>query len=190
MDIRRLLVVRDTVNSEGGLPALEPVTRVAACAVIRNPLAATAQDDLSAIVPLGEDLGKLLAREALAQLSRPPVAYGKAAIVGLDGDLEHAAAIIHPRMGRPMREAIGGGRAIIPSNVKVAAAGTPIDVPLSDCDDVWLFDHIDTVTVSVPDAPKPPEIVVIVALSDGGRPRPRIDRNGARPPGRTGGREP
>jgi hypothetical protein len=187
MDIRRLTVVRDTVNSEGGLPALEPVTRVAACAVIPNPLAATAHEDLSAIVPFGEELGKLLVREALAQLIKPPVAYGKAAVVGLDGDLEHAAAIIHPRMGRPIREAIGGGKAIIPSNVKVAAAGASIDVPLSDRDDVWLFDHIDTITVSVPDAPKPSEIVVIVALSDGGRPRPRVDRDGARPPRARGG---
>jgi hypothetical protein len=182
MDIRRLLVLRDTVHAEGGLPALRPVTRVAACAVIRNPLAGLARDDLGDIVPLGEELGALLAREALAALRQPPVAYGKAAIVGLDGDLEHAAAIIHPRMGRPMREAIGGGKAIIPSNVKVAAAGTAIDVPLADRDDVWLFDHIDTITVTVPDAPRPAEIVVVVALSDGGRPRPRIDKNGARPP--------
>ena len=126
MEIRRLVIVRDTVNSEGGLPAVEPVTRVAACAVIRNPLAAAAREDLSEIVPLGEELGSLLVREALGQLAKPPVAYGKAAIVGLDGDLEHAAAIIHPRMGRPMREAIGGGKAVIPSNVKVAAAGTSI----------------------------------------------------------------
>jgi hypothetical protein len=85
-------------------------------------------------------------------------------------------------MGKPMREAIGGGKAIIPSNVKVAAAGTVIDVPLSDRDDVWVFDHIDTITVGVPGAPRPGEIVVIVALSDGGRPRPRIDKDGARPP--------
>jgi len=181
MDIRRLLVLRDTVNHEGGLPALKPVTRAAACAVIRNPLAGSARDDLSEIVPFGEELGDLLVREALAVLPRPPVAYGKAAIVGLDGDLEHAAAIIHPRMGRPMREAIGGGKAIIPSNVKVAAAGASIDVPLADRDDIWLFDHIDTITVNVPDAPKPLEIVVVVALSDGGRPRPRVDKNGARP---------
>ena len=86
-------------------------------------------------------------------------------------------------MGKPMREAIGGGKAIIPSNVKVAAAGTAIDVPLADRDDVWLFDHIDTITVAVPDAPRPAEIVVVVALSDGGRPRPRIDKDGARPSG-------
>jgi amino acid synthesis protein len=120
-------------------------------------------------------------RKALAVLPNPPVSYGKAAIVGLAGDVEHAAAIIHPRMGKPMRAAIGGGKAIIPSNVKVAPAGTAIDVPLSDRDDVWVFDHIDTITVMVPDAPRPNEVVVIVALADGGRPRPRIDKDGARP---------
>jgi hypothetical protein len=123
-----------------------------------------------------------LVRKALAVLPNAPVSYGKAAIVGLDGDIEHAAAILHPRMGKPMREAIGGGKAIIPSNVKVAAAGTAIDVPLSDRDDVWVFDHIDTITVVVPDAPRPGEIVVVVALGDGGRPRPRIDKEGARQP--------
>jgi hypothetical protein len=182
MDIRRIVVIRDTIYSEGGLPALRPVTRVAACAVIRNPLAGGAYDDLSALVPLGEELGELLVMQALPGLMHPPVGYGKAAIVGVDGDLEHAAAILHPRMGRPMREAIGGGKAIIPSNVKVAVAGTAIDVPLADRDDVWQFDHIDTITLAIPDAPRPGEIVVIVALSDGGRPRPRIDKNGARPP--------
>jgi Amino acid synthesis len=186
MQIRRLLVVRDTIHTEGGLPALRAVTRVAACAVIRNPLAGGAHDDLSELIPFGEELGELLVREALAGLQHPPVCYGKAAIVGLDGDIEHAAAILHPRMGRPMREAVGGGKAIIPSNVKVAAAGTSIDIPLGDRNDVWLFDNIDTITISVPDAPRPAEVVVIAALSDGGRPRPRIDKNGARPLGATG----
>ena len=181
MEIRRLLVIRDTIHAEGGLPALRPVTRVAACAVVLNPLSGGMHDDLSALIPFGEELGVLLVREAMAGLSRAPVAYGKAAIVGLEGDIEHAAAIIHPRMGRPIREAIGGGKAIIPSNVKVAAAGTAIDVPLSDRDDIWLFDNIDTITIAVPDAPRPAEMVVVVALSDGGRPRPRIDKDGARP---------
>jgi hypothetical protein len=182
MQIRRLVVVRDTIHHEAGLPALKPVTRVAACAVIANPLAGRAEDDLSELVPYGEELGRLLVREALAALPNPPLTYGKAAIVGLDGDIEHAAAIIHPRMGRPMREAIGGGKALIPSNVKVASAGSAIDVPLGDRDDPWLFDHIDTITVAVPDAPRPAEIVVIAALGDGGRPRPRIDKDGARVP--------
>ena len=144
MDIRRLITLRDTVNHEGGLPALTPVTRVAACAVIRNPLAGVARDDLADLVPLGAELGALLVREAQALLAKPALVYGKAAIVGLDGDLEHAAAILHPRMGAPMRAAIGGGKAIIPSNVKVAAAGAAIDVPLGNKDDVWTFDHCPT----------------------------------------------
>ncbi len=181
MQIRRLLVLRDTVHSEGGLPALSPVTRVAACAVIRNPLAGAAQDDLSELVHFGEEMGRLLVQEALEGLKLPPVSYGKAAIVGLDGDIEHAAAIIHPRMGRPMREMIGGGAAIIPSNVKVAAAGASIDVPLADRDDIWNFDHIDTITVTVPDAPRPGEIVIVAALADGGRPRPRVGKDGVLP---------
>jgi Amino acid synthesis len=180
MDIRRLVTLRDTVHHEGGLPALTPVTRAAACAVIRNPLAGVPRDDLSDLVALGPELGALLVREAQALLPKPALLYGKAAIVGVDGDLEHAAAILHPRMGRPMREAIGGGKAIIPSNVKVAAAGASIDVPLGNKDDVWVFDHIDTLTLTVPDAPRPAEIVVIVALADGGRPRPRVDKDGAR----------
>jgi hypothetical protein len=182
MDIRRLTVIKETVHAEGGLPAIEPVTRVAACAVICNPLAGQPIDDLGALIPLGAELGERLVQECLSQLSSPAIAYGKAAIIGVDGDLEHGAAILHPRMGKPMREAIGGGAAIIPSNVKVGAAGTSIDVPLGHKDDVWSFDHIDTMTLMLAGAPRSKEIVVIVALSDGGRPRPRVDRTGAVPP--------
>ena len=179
--ISRIVVVRDTVYSEGGLPAPRPVTRVAAIAVIANPMAGRAEDDLGELVAFGEELGARLVAEAMRALPNAPVSYGKAAIVGTGGDIEHAAAILHPRMGRPMREAVGGGKAIITSNVKVAAAGASIDVPLTDKDDVWNFDRIDTLTVMVPDAPRPGEIVVIVALGDGGRPRPRVDKGGAKP---------
>ena len=181
MQIRQIVVVCDTTNSEGGLPSLRPVTRVAACAVIHNPLAKTARDDVSELIPYGVELGDLLVRKALSMLPNPPVAYGKAAIVGVDGDMEHGVAIVHPRMGKPVRDAIGGGKALIPSNVKVAAAGTLIDVPLGDRDDPWLFDNIDTMTVMVPGAPRSDEIVVILVLSDSGRPRPRVDKDGYRP---------
>jgi Amino acid synthesis len=181
MNIRRMLVISDTIHSEGGLPAVRPVTRATACAVIGNPLAGKTADDLSDLVAMGADLGEMLVQKALGVLPNPALVYGKAAIVGLAGEIEHAAALLHPRMGKPMRAAIGGGKAIIPSNVKVAPAGTAIDVPLGNKDDVWLFDHIDTLTIAVPSAPRPAEIVVIVALSDGGRPRPRIDKDGARP---------
>jgi hypothetical protein len=176
MDIRRLTLIKDVVYAEGGLPATAPVTRVAACAVIGNPLAGQALEDVSELVPFGAELGDRLVREALALLPGPAIAYGKAAIVGSAGDLEHAAALLHPRMGKPMREAIGGGLAIIPSNVKIGAVGAAIDVPLGHKDDVWAFDQIDTLSIMVPNAPRPDEIVVIVALADGGRPRPRVKK--------------
>ena len=184
MDIRRLVLVKDTIHAEGGLPAVQPVTRVAACAVIGNPLAGQATDELEVLLAFGAELGERLVKEALAALPGPPVAYGKAAIVGTDGEMEHAAAILHPRMGKPMRDAIGGGQAIIPSNIKVAAAGATIDLPLGHKDDVWSFDEIDTMTLMVSGAPRPNEILVIVALSDGGRPRPRVAKSGVVPPQR------
>jgi len=105
----------------------------------------------------------------------------RAAIVGVDGDIEHAAALLHPRMGKPMRDAIGGGQAIIPSNAKIGAAGVSIDVPLGHKDDVWSFNEIDTLTVTVGGAPRPKELVLIVVLSDGGRPRPRVAKSGSVP---------
>jgi hypothetical protein len=182
MDIRRIWLCRDIVLAEGGLPALTPVTRAAACAVIANPFAGRPSDDLAELVPFGASLGELLVKEALALLSRPVIAYGKAAIVGTLGDIEHAAAILHPRMGKPMRDAIGGGQAIIPSNVKIGGVGAVIDIPLGHKDDVWSFDQIDTLSVMVPNAPRPDEIAVIVALADGGRPRPRVAKSGPVPP--------
>jgi hypothetical protein len=182
MDVRRVWTCKDVVFAEGGLPALKPVTRVAACAVVANPFADKPRDDLSDLVVLGAELGELLINEAKAQLQGPAISYGKAAIVGTSGDIEHAAAILHPRMGKPMREAIGGGQAIIPSNVKIGTVGSAIDIPLGHKDDVWSFDQIDTLSVMVPNAPRPDEIVVIVALADGGRPRPRVAKSGAVPP--------
>jgi hypothetical protein len=145
-------------------------------------LAGRSQDDLSELIPFGTDLGVLLVKEAQALLEGPAISYGKAAIVGASGDIEHAAAILHPRMGKPMRDAIGGGQAIIPSNVKIGGVNAVIDIPLGHKDDVWSFDQIDTLSVMVPNAPRPDEIVVIAALADGGRPRPRVAKSGYVPP--------
>lgn len=178
MQIRRLMIVRDIRYEEAGLPALSPVTRVAACAVVHNPYAGKAADDLTILVEMGGALGALLVEKAVTQLEGSAVAYGKAAIVGVNGDIEHAAAILHPRMGKPMRGTIGGGQAIIPSTQKIGAAGASIDVPFGQKDDVWSFDHIDTMSIAVDGAPRPDEIVVVVALSDGGRPRPRVNKDG------------
>lgn len=184
MEIRRLQTVKDRISFEGGAPAIIPVTRVAVCAVIANPLAGIVTDDLGVLVPFGAELGEYLIKEAAGALGAAVISYGKGAIVGTSGDIEHAAAIIHPRMGKPMREAIGGGQAIIPSNVKIAAAGAAIDIPLGHKDDVWSFNEIDTITISISGAPRPDEIVVVVAVADGGRPRPRVSKAGAVPPAR------
>ena len=104
------------------------------------------------------------------------MAYSKAAIVGVLGELEHGHALVHPKLGKPMRAAIGGGTAVICSNVKVAGPGTAIDMPFSNKDNVWSFDDFGTVTVSVPGAPLPNEVVVAIAISDRVRPFPRIGK--------------
>lgn len=176
MDYRKLIVVSELVYADGETAALKPVTRVAACAIINNPLAGTfaADASLDPLIELGAVLGDLLTRKALSLLPGAPQAYGKAALIGTAGVLEHGAALIHPAMGKPMREAIGGGKALIPSNVKIGGPGTIVDVPLNHRHDAWLFDFLDTMTVYCADGPRPDEIVAIIALSDGGRPRPRV----------------
>ena len=112
--------------------------------------------------------------DAVAMLGGPAVSYGKAAIVGTAGDLEHGGAMIHPKLGKPMRRAVGGGEALIPSNAKVAPPGTPIDLPLGHTDVAWSFDHFDTIPVMIADAPRADEIVLCMAVADGGRPHPRV----------------
>src|SRR5262249_7166406 len=136
-------------------------------------------EDLSPLFDVGMQLGEELMAKAVALLDGKPVSYGKAAIVGVNGDLEHAPAVLHPKLGKPMRQAVGGGQAIIPSNTKVAAAGATLDVPLANKDNIWSFDELDTMTVSVADAPRPDEILVVMAVADGGRPRPRVGKGRA-----------
>lgn len=174
--LRKVLIVKETIHADGGRDVDEAVTRIAGIAVIGNPCAGRFVTDLASLIDTGAQLAERLLPKMVAQLARPALAYGKAAIVGVHGELEHAAALLHPKMGKPIRAAIGGGEAIIPSTSKVAAAGATIDVPLGHKDNVWSFDEIDTLTVSVADAPRPDEIVVVIALSDGGRPHARVGK--------------
>ncbi|MBX9827121.1 MAG: amino acid synthesis family protein [Xanthobacteraceae bacterium] len=173
LSIRRTVLLRDTPASELGKVAAHPVVRVAALAVIANPYAGRFVEDLSELFEAGRALGEQLMPDLVRLLPNPAVSYGKGAIVGTAGEFEHGGACIHPMLGKPMRAAIGGGKAVISSNVKVAPAGASLDVPLGHKDDPWSFDHFDTITVSVPDAPRPDEIVVVMALADGGRLLPR-----------------
>jgi hypothetical protein len=161
VEIRKIITTRETILSELGVAALRPIVRVVGMAVILNPFAGRFVDDLRPLFEEGALLGE--------RLDGPAVSYGKGALVGVDGEMEHGGACVHPMLGKPMRAAIGGGKAVISSNVKVAAAGASLDVPLGHKDDSWSFPHFDTITVSVADAPRPNEILVIMAIADGGR---------------------
>jgi hypothetical protein len=175
--IRKILFVEERVLAEAGQAAVTPITRVAGIAVVKNPFAGKGYvEDLSALFDVGAQLGEQLMPDVVSRLKNPAVSYGKAAIVGLAGEFEHGGAVIHPKLGKPMRAAVGGGEAIISSNVKVAPAGTAIDVPLAHKDNIWSFDHFDTMTVMVADGPRPDEIVVIMIAADGGRPAPRVGK--------------
>jgi hypothetical protein len=172
--LRKLVLVKETVFAEVGQPAARPITRAAVLMVIANPYAGRFEPDLSQLIDLGPQLAERHLRAAVALMPHTPVAYGKAAIVGVAGELEHAAAVLHPKLGKPMRAAVGGGEAIIPSTTKVASAGARIDVPLGNKDNVWSFNELDTLTVGVEDAPRPDEILVVLAVADGGRPHARV----------------
>jgi hypothetical protein len=173
LHIRRSLMLRDTVASDMGKPLERPIVRAIGMAVIANPFAARYVEDLTELFEAGRTIGERFMPELVHLLGNSAISYGKGAIVGVNGEFEHGGACIHPMLGKPMRGAVGGGKAVIPSNVKVAACGASLDVPLTHKDDSWSFDHFDTVTVSMPDAPKPDEIVVVLAIADGGRPHPR-----------------
>jgi Amino acid synthesis len=171
--IRKIVTTREIITEEMGQTLHQPISRVAGAAIVLNPLAGRYADDLSELFQIGRDIGSRLADELRNALPNPVVSYGKAALVGVNGEMEHGGACIHPMLGRPMRAAIGGGKALIPSNVKVAAAGASIDLPLGHKDEAWSFDHFDTMSLSIADAPRPDEIVIILAYADGGRPLPR-----------------
>jgi hypothetical protein len=174
--VRKIVLFEEEVLTEGGAAVSPPLRRVVAGAVFRNPLAGSpVGTDLAPLVELSVELGELLTRRALERLGDPGDlrAYGKAALVGTDGDLEHGAALLHPRIGMVMRATIRRGRVVIPGNAKVAAAGTPIDMVLGPIDDGWDLDAIDTMPVTVPDAPRPDEIVLLVGYATGPRPHAR-----------------
>ena len=174
MDVRKTMMIKETIEADGVGKACDPIVRVAAVAVIQNPFAGRFVEDLSSLFDIGGQLGEKLMADAVNMLGGQPVSYVKAAIVGVAGDMEHGGALPHPKLGKPMRAAVGGGEALIPSNAKVAAAGVPIDLPLGHKDEAWSFDHFDTMTLMVADAPRPDEIVVCMAVSDGPRPHPRV----------------
>jgi hypothetical protein len=175
--IRKIVVVVEEVHTEMGQPVSPPTRRAAALAVIANPFAGRYVEDLAPLIAIGEALGGLLAERAVAALGIAGSAvqsYGKAAAVGEDGELEHAAAILHPKLGAPLRRVLGTGAALIPSSKKRGGPGVAFDIPLGHKDAAFVRSHFDGMEVRIVDAPRADEIVVAVAVTDSGRPLPRV----------------
>jgi len=175
--IRKIATFMEETRSEMGQPVDPPTRRAAAVAVIENPCAAKYVADLSELMTIGEELGELLTARAVAALGIDPASvesYGKAAAVGEDGEIEHAAAVLHPKLGTPVRKFIGKGAALIPSSKKRGGLGVALDIPLGHKDAAFVRSHFDGMEVRISDAPRRNEIMVAIAVTDSGRPLPRV----------------
>lgn len=175
--IRKLITQVEETRLENGQPVTPPTRRALAIAVIENPFAGRYEPNLDALIQIGEDLGGLLGERCVKALGIEPgqaQSYGKAAIVGEAGELEHAAAILHPKLGAPLRRAVEKGAALVPSSKKMGGMGTAIDVPLGHKDAAFVRSHFDAMEARVSDAPRANEIVVAVVVTDSGRPLPRV----------------
>lgn len=175
--IRKLIVQIDETRSEMGKAITPPTRKALAMAVIENPYAGRYAESLDELIAIGEELGGLLGQRCVEALGIAPEqaqSYGKAAIVGEAGELEHAAAILHPKLGAPLRQAVSKGAALVPSSKKQGGLGTAVDVPLGHKDAAFVRSHFDAMEARVADAPRASEIVVAVVVTDSGRPLPRV----------------
>ena len=175
--IRKIAVNIEETHQEMG-KSISPATRKAvAVAVIENPFAGTYVEDLSDLMEIGAELGALLGRKCIEALGISPSeaeSYGKSAMVGENGELEHAAAILHPKLGAPLRKELEKGAALVPSSKKMGGPGQVLDVPLGHKDAAYVRSHFDGIEVRINDAPRANEIMVAVAVTDSGRPLPRV----------------
>lgn len=177
MKIRKIVTTVEDTHIEIGEAIDPPTRRAAAIAVIENPFAGKFQADLEDLMVIGEKLGGLLGKKCVEALGITPEqaeSYGKAALVGENGELEHAAAILHPRMGKPLRAEVEKGAALVPSSKKMGAMGHPLDIPLGHKDAAYVRSHFDGMEVRINDAPRANEILVAIAVTDSGRPLPRV----------------
>ena len=175
--IRKTSVIVEETRLEQGRKVSPATRKAAAVAVIENPFAGKFVEDLSELMDIGAELGALLGEMCVKALGiRPDQAesYGKAAIVGENGEWEHAAAILHPKLGAPLRKEVEKGAALVPSVKKLGGPGTTIDVPLGHKDAAYVRSHFDGMEVSLSDAPRANEILVAVSVTDSGRPFPRV----------------
>ena len=176
-EIRKIATWVEETHREIGQQISPPTRKAVAVAVIKNPFAGSYTEDLTPLMDIGAELGGLLGDKCVAALGITPAqaeSYGKAAMVGEGGELEHAAAILHPKLGAPLRVAVEKGAALVPSSKKMGGPGQVLDVPLGHKDAAYVRSHFDGIEVRLNDAPRAGEILVAVAVTDSGRPLPRV----------------
>lgn len=177
LKIRKSYAFFERTHSEMGRSVSGPREKIVSAIVIENPYAGRYVEDLSEMVSWGAEVGQLLAdlaAEVAGARLGEVTGYGKGAIVGLGGELEHAAALIHPKFGAPVRAKLGRGPAIIPSTKRMGGPGASLTMPITNCDDIWSFDEMDAVQVTSHEGPRENEIYLALALAIGGRPLKRI----------------
>jgi len=175
IQIKRTLTFCDEITSEAGQSVDPPLRKVAVAAVIDNPYAGRFERDLGPLTKASEEIGRQICRIAMALLApHKPESYGKAAIIGLNGEQEHGVAMLTTVFGNVMRDAAGGGKAWISSLTKRAAPGATIDIPLAHKDALYVRSHYDGITITIHDAPLPNEIAVICGYASRGRPNHRV----------------
>jgi hypothetical protein len=174
VQIRKRVLSVETVCHEGGPPPAVPLRMAAAAAVVRNPYAGRYEPDLLPFMQELRGLGHELAQEAAGVLGKDRIeAYGKAAIVGVNGELEHGA-VWHEAGGWAMRAVLGEPKAIVPAAKAVASAGFRLMVPLHCIHAAYVRSHFNAMEVGVQDGPRPDEILFALVMADGGRIHERL----------------
>ena len=177
LEIRKVVIQIEETHREANKLIPIPSIKATAAAVIKNHYAGKFVEELEPLYDIGAEIGGYLAERCVSTLGVKPEeieSYGKGAIVGVDGEIEHAAALLHPRFGAPVRLAVGSGKDIIPSTKKIGGPGSVIVMPMTNKDNIWDFGHMDATEITIPDAPKSDEILLAVCLGIGGRPLKRI----------------
>ena len=167
MEIRKFVTTCEDIQAELGESTGRIVRKAVCSAVIINPLVGKRHKDLTMLELMGAEISGMLAERALAALgveAGEVTAYGKAAIVGTAGEIEHAAALIHPRFGAPVRKVVVQGLDIIPSTKKMGGPGAVIVMPITNKNRIWNFDDMDAAEIVIPDAPHANEVVVALVL--------------------------
>jgi hypothetical protein len=173
VQIRKWVTLTEEICGDGERAVAAPIHHVVVGAVLSNPYAGRWSDDLELLASAGAVLAREFMTRAAVLLPRPVAAYGKGGVVGENGEIEHVAAVLHPRFGGPTRE-LSDGVSILPSVKKRGGLGASVDIPLHHKRAMLIRSHFDAVEFRIPDAPRADELVVALAVSDGPRPHARV----------------